>query len=53
MIADLGGPHIIADVNVEVVRDRDRHHWTDGSVTSAQSFPATGNFDLPAKPTGC
>lgn len=39
-------------MKIEVIRERDRHHWTDGSVTSAQSFPATGNFDLPANAHG-
>ncbi|WP_299573740.1 pirin family protein [uncultured Williamsia sp.] len=37
---------------LEVIRDQARHHWSDGSVTSAQSFPATGNFDLPANAHG-
>ncbi|MFD0839820.1 pirin family protein [Williamsia serinedens] len=39
-------------MRIEVIRDRDRHHWTDGAVTSAQSFPATGNFDLAANAHG-
>lgn len=52
MIGGHRGRHSIADVNVEVVRERDRHHWTDGSLTSAQSFPASGNFDLAANAHG-
>ena len=48
----IGGRHTIIDVKVDVVRERDRHHWHDGSLTSAQSFPATGNFDLAANAHG-
>lgn len=29
-----------------VIRSADRDHWKDSAVTSRQSFPATGSFDL-------
>lgn len=31
---------------VRVIRADDRHYWTNEWLTSWQSFPATGNFDL-------
>ncbi len=35
-----------------VVRAADRHHWSNEWLHSAQSFPATGNFDFEANAFG-
>ncbi|GAA3965065.1 pirin family protein [Gordonia caeni] len=33
-------------MTTEVIRAADRHHWANEWLTSWQSFPATGNYDL-------
>ncbi len=33
-------------MSTEIIRAADRHHWANEWLTSHQSFPATGNYDL-------
>lgn len=33
-------------MSTEIIRAADRHHWANEWLTSWQSFPATGNYDL-------
>lgn len=33
-------------MTAELIRAADRHHWANEWLTSRQSFPATGNYDL-------
>ncbi|MGW0036964.1 pirin family protein [Gordonia sp. NPDC003376] len=37
---------------IRVIRSDDRHRWDDSWLTSRQSFPATGSFDLRANAHG-
>ncbi|MBT0566987.1 pirin family protein [Williamsia sp. CHRR-6] len=39
-------------MHTRLIRSHERRRWSDGAITSWQSFPATGSFDLAANAFG-